>query len=608
MCGISGIINFKEQSQAAVDIKKMVSAMKHRGPDDDGIWLNHKVALAQTRLSIIDLSSLGHQPMWSNNQQVVMVFNGEIYNFKTLKASLSDYDFQTQTDSEVILAAYLKWGISFVEHLDGMFAIALYDCVADKVFLIRDRLGVKPMYYYVNEQHQLSFASEIRTIMKGQNTAFNVNDTALGDFLTFHTVTSNETLVNGIKSLEAGTYLEIQGDKIAQHTYWSINKQNKNTDTYEKAVETVKDLFFKAVDKRLMADVPLGAFLSGGIDSSAIVAAMHECGNKPNTFNISFADEAFSEAPFAKKIADLYQTKHTEIKLLPEDFLKVLPEAVKALDHPSIDGLNAYVVSMATKNAGITVALSGVGGDEWFAGYPVFHSIYHDKYVWIKRIPKFLRILMVNAINFIKKDVSLERKMEWLKSDMGPIDLYKATKQLFSQRQLKQLLKKPMSANDTVMPIQSLSDVSVLEWNKYLMPVLLRDTDQMGMAHALEIREPFMDYQMIEYVLSLPDKYKIGAKPKQLLVDAMGDLLPDEIVSRKKMGFVLPYEKWMKTELKSFVLEGIAMLKQKNVLNNASVDFYVDSYFQNKHNVRWNMIWSLTILGHWLHNNDIHHD
>jgi len=608
MCGISGIINFKEQSQAAIDIKKMVSAMKHRGPDDDGIWLNHKVALAQTRLSIIDLSSLGHQPMWSNNQQVVMVFNGEIYNFKTLKATLSDYDFQTQTDSEVILAAYLKWGISFVEHLDGMFAIALYDCVADKVFLVRDRLGVKPMYYYVNEQHQLSFASEIRTIMKGQNTAFKVNDTALGDFLTFHTVTSNETLVNGIKSLEAGTYLEIQGDKIAQHTYWSINKQNKNTDTYEKAVETVKDLFFKAVDKRLMADVPLGAFLSGGIDSSAIVAAMHECGNKPNTFNISFADEAFSEAPFAKKIADLYQTKHTEIKLLPEDFLKVLPEAVKALDHPSIDGLNAYVVSMATKNAGITVALSGVGGDEWFAGYPVFHSIYQDKYVWIKRIPQFLRILMVNAINFIKKDVSLERKMEWLKSDMGPIDLYKATKQLFSQRQLKQLLKKPMSANDIVMPIQSLSDVSVLEWNKYLMPVLLRDTDQMGMAHALEIREPFMDYQMIEYVLSLPDKYKIGAKPKQLLVDAMGDLLPDEIVSRKKMGFVLPYEKWLKTELKPFVLEGIAMLKQKNILNNSSVDFYVESYFQNKHNVRWNMIWSLTILGHWLHHNDIHND
>jgi asparagine synthase (glutamine-hydrolysing) len=293
---------------------------------------------------------------------------------------------------------------------------------------------------------------------------------------------------------------------------------------------------------------------------------------------------------------------------LPEDFLKVLPEAVKALDHPSIDGLNAYVVSMATKNAGITVALSGVGGDEWFAGYPVFHSIYHDKYVWIKRIPQFLRILMVNAINFIKKDVSLERKMEWLKSDMGPIDLYKATKQLFSQRQLKQLLKKPMSSNDKVMPIHSLSDLSVLEWNKYLMPVLLRDTDQMGMAHALEIREPFMDYQMIEYVLSLPDHYKIGAKPKQLLVDAMGDLLPDEIVSRKKMGFVLPYEKWMKTELKPFVLEGIAMLKQKNVLNNSSVDFYVESYFQNKHNVRWNMIWSLTILGHWLQNNDIHHD
>jgi asparagine synthase (glutamine-hydrolysing) len=215
---------------------------------------------------------------------------------------------------------------------------------------------------------------------------------------------------------------------------------------------------------------------------------------------------------------------------------------------------------------------------------------------------------MVNAINFIKKDVSLERKMEWLKSDMGPIDLYKATKQLFSQRQLKQLLKKPMSSNDKVMPIHSLSDVSVLEWNKYLMPVLLRDTDQMGMAHALEIREPFMDYKLIEYVLSLPDYYKIGAKPKQLLVDAMGDLLPDEIVSRKKMGFVLPYEKWMKTELKSFVLEGIAMLKQKNVLNNSSVDFYVDSYFQNKHNVRWNMIWSLTILGHWLNNNDIHND
>jgi asparagine synthase (glutamine-hydrolysing) len=603
MCGISGIVNIKNIELVKNRLDVMNESMKHRGPDDSGVFNDDFVGLTQTRLSIIDLSSQGHQPMISNDKNCIVVFNGEIYNFLSLKKQLSDYQYHTKTDTEVIIAAYQKWGINFIHQLDGMFAIALYDVVQKKLFLIRDRLGVKPLYFYTSENGESYFASELRTIIKGSGMKPKLNKKQLQDFLTFQTSTGCETLIENISSITAGSYLCITTSSQDEIRYWQAQSKINASESREQAVLKVKDLFFSAVEKRLMADVPLGAFLSGGIDSSAVVAAMSECGVPINTFNVNFSEGQFSEAKYAQIIADKFKTNHTEINLSPDYFLNLLPQGILSLDHPSTDGLNTYVVSKATKDAGITVALSGVGGDEWFAGYPAFQHFYNKTFQKLKLIPQPLRALIAKVAQ-IKTNETTRKKWEFLSSDLSFYDLYTTQKSVFSPNQIKNLLNNSYIKNSNI-DIQNVSELSIIEWEKYLMPVLLRDTDQMGMAHSLEIREPFLDYQLIEYVLSLPDEFKFGKEPKQLLVDAMGDLLPDNIVNRPKMGFVLPYQLWMKNELKTYVKEGLNYIKQNEAFNTDYISHLEAKYFSNQDNVRWNMIWILAVLGHWINNNNI---
>jgi asparagine synthase (glutamine-hydrolysing) len=603
MCGISGIINIQNKDLVKNQLDEMNSSMKHRGPDDEGVFYDDFVGLTQTRLSIIDLSSQGHQPMLSKDNQLAIVFNGEIYNFKSLKKELSDYDFVTQTDTEVILAAYLKWGIDMVEKLDGMFAIALYDIPEKKVYLIRDRLGVKPLYYYQSEHNETFFASEIRTIIKGAKIKPKLNQNELKDYLTFQTCTSNQTLVKGIYTISPGTYHCYSNQNNHIVSYWKPTPTISSTDSRVQAVKNVRELLFQSVEKRLMADVPLGAFLSGGVDSSAIVAAMSEFGSHVNTFNVNFAEDQFSEAVFAQIIAKKFNTNHTEINLKPNEFLNLLPNGIEALDHPSVDGLNTYVVSKATKDAGITVALSGVGGDEWFAGYPIFNRLVTKQHEKLKLIPKPLRSI-TSTLAQLKTNETTRKRWEFFASDLSFNELYQTQKMVFSTSQINHLLNYNSSTNSN-FDIANISELSVLEWQKYLMPVLLRDTDQMGMAHSLEIREPFMDYQLIEYLLSLPDAYKLGNQPKQLLVDAMGGLLPNEIVNRPKMGFVLPYEVWLKTDLKDYVKQGLSYIKSHQAFNTEYVAYLETNYFENHFHIRWNMIWILAVLGHWMNNNQV---
>jgi asparagine synthase (glutamine-hydrolysing) len=606
MCGINGIIRVSDEQKSRTEIALMNSCLKHRGPDDGGDFTDDFASLGQRRLAIIDLSEAGHQPMFSKDRSIIIVFNGEIYNFKDIKKELPDYAFVTQTDSEVIIAAYLKWGISFIEKLDGMFAIALYDKQAQSVYLIRDRLGVKPLYYYESPGGEVYFSSEIRGITAIPGFKKELNSELIHDYLTYQTVTGQGTLVRNVMMLEAGTYARVDRSRFDVKTYWKPEYKTRTDINYDMAVKEVRELFFKAVEKRLMSDVPLGAFLSGGIDSSAIVAAMSECGIRPSTFNVNFTEGKFSEAHYAQVVAKKFNTDHAEINLMEDYFLGLLPAAVNALDHPSIDGLNTYIVSKATKEAGITVALSGVGGDEWFAGYPVFKRL-HDKTLGqYKMVPRFLRAGASTALSAILKDESKEKKLRLLGSELRNEDLYMAERMLFTRGQIHKLLRNDTGAGSKEPgPIKNISDLSIAEWKYYLMPVLLRDTDQMGMAHSLEIREPFLDYRMIEYLLSLPDAYKFGPKPKQLLVSAMGDLLPDEIVSRTKMGFVLPYEVWMKKDLSKFVMAGLATLKHHRAFNEEGISALETKYFAGRNGVRWNMIWSLAVLGHWIKNNQI---
>jgi len=605
MCGINGVIRLIDKLKAEKDVAAMNQTVKHRGPDDSGQFTDYFVSLGHRRLSIIDLSSAGHQPMFSKDESIVVVFNGEIYNFKDIRGQIGDYQFNTHTDTEVIIAAYLKWGISFIHHLDGMFAIALYDKKEEKVFLIRDRLGVKPIYYHQSAANEIYFSSEIRGIRAVDGFKGELDRESIYEYLTYQTVTSENTLVKGVKMLDAGTYAVISKTSFDIQTYWSPQYQTNNNLSYENTVKDVRELLFQAVEKRMMSDVPFGAFLSGGIDSSAIVAAMSECGVKPNTFNINFSEGEFSEAQYARLIAKKFNTNHTELNLKPEYFLSLLPAAVHALDHPSIDGLNTFIVSKATKEAGISVALSGVGGDEWFAGYPVFKRIHHNELSKFKAIPKFLRLPGSRILNALSKNEGWSKKLELLGSELNNSDLHKAERKLFTNDQIKSLLNKTNTRIVTKDSIKNISDLSIEEWKYYLMPILLRDTDQMGMAHSLEIREPFLDYKLVEYLLSVPDSFKFGPKPKQLLVSAMGNLLPDEIVSRPKMGFVLPYEIWMKNDLKPYVKEGLNILKNHELFNERGISGLEEKYFEKKNLVKWNMIWSLAVLGHWINNNKI---
>ena len=606
MCGINGIIRIQDKQQAAESLARMNMCVAHRGPDDSGEYADDFVALGHRRLSIIDLSASGHQPMFSQDQSVVLIFNGEIYNFPELKKQLADYPFKTDTDTEVIIAAYLKWGIACIERLDGMFAIALYDRQQGKVYLVRDRLGVKPVYYYVSPRGEIFFSSEVRGVIAGAGIKPKLNAASVSDYFTFQTVTGQATLADGIKMLEAGSIASISRDAFDIKPYWKLSYATDESIGYEEAVKTTRELVFSAVSKRMMADVPLGAFLSGGIDSSAVVAAMAESGYKPNTFNVNFAEGKFSEAAYARMVAKRFHTNHTEINLKPEYFLNLLPTAVRALDHPSIDGLNTYVVSRATKEAGISVALSGVGGDEWFAGYPVFHRMYHDKLKRFRMMPKVLRQSAAGLAGAVARNESWSKKLELLSSDLRFSDLHLAERKLFTASQIQRLLKQVNAPDNRKHPdIQTISDLSIAEWETYLMPVLLRDTDQMGMAHSLEIREPFLDYKLVEYLLSLPASYKFGEKPKQLLVSAMGDLLPDEIVSRPKMGFVLPYEVWMKNELKPYVKEGLNTLKHHSFFNEEGIADLEAQYFEGRRSIKWNMIWSMAVLGHWINNNGV---
>ena len=353
----------------------MIAKQKHRGPDASGTYVNDFLLFGHSRLSIIDPDASSNQPFYSSDNKFILIFNGEIYNYKEIRESLPDYHFRTNSDTEVVLAAYQTWGTNCVHQFNGMFAFAIWDVEKRTLFIARDRLGIKPLYIYDNNE-SIVFSSEIRSLMECSLVKKKIDKDSFVDYLRYNTVHAPKTIIEGVKVLMPGHYIWVSDDEYKNEAYWDINKYiNRKSDnqSYEEIKIEVKDRLTKSVKRRLVADVPFGAFLSGGIDSSAIVALMSEVSDEPvKTFNISFAEEAFSEAKYARIIAKKYKTDHTEIKLTPADFLADLPSALSGMDHPSGDGPNSFVVSKATKDAGVTMALSGLGGDELFAGYDIF--------------------------------------------------------------------------------------------------------------------------------------------------------------------------------------------------------------------------------------------
>jgi asparagine synthase (glutamine-hydrolysing) len=621
MCGITGIARFQNREVCTEKVRVMNRQIAHRGPDAEGIWTHDFCVLGHRRLSIIDTSAAGNQPFRSADENLTVVFNGEIYNYLELRKELEgSHTFQTQTDTEVILAAYSKWGVECVQHFFGMFAFALWDENQSQLLIARDRLGVKPLYYSETD-HGFVFASELRAILSTDWVERRIDPNAAADYLRYQTVHAPNTIIEGVHMLMPGHRMLIDAKGIRTERWWDMTDRRIRTDgseSKESIHKHIHELMQSSVELRMRADVPFGAFLSGGIDSSIVVGLMSRISSHPiNTFSITFNEQAYDESPYSELIAKRFNTKHTAIQLSADHFLRMVPEALHAMDHPSGDGPNTYVVSKATRDTGVKMALSGLGGDEVFAGYDVFRRMKAlETKQWLNSLPVAIRKNMGALVRAVKPSAASEKIAAALSQER--IDLahfYPLTRQVLYDSEVNRLLKsKPVEHNCVALLAQAvsgirmptLSKVSVLEISTYMQNVLLRDADQMSMAHALEIRVPFLDHRLIEFVLGVSDTYKFPHTPKELLTASVGDLIPREIIDRPKMGFTFPWAVWMRNELKSFCEEQLLALQQVEVIQYDEVLALWKRFLAGDKRITWSRIWPLVVLGHWVKQHNAH--
>lgn len=618
MCGITGIFGLEGIGAPRATVTAMNRALAHRGPDAEGFWCDDAVALGHRRLGIIDLGHASDQPFRSPDGRYTLVFNGEIYNYRELRAELRQWSFRTASDTEVLLAALITWGDGALHRLKGMFAFALWDSVHQELLLVRDRMGIKPLYFARSGQHIL-FASELRAVLASGLLRPTLDRDALVDHLRYQTVHAPATMVREVRMLEAGHAMRISDQEVRSWQWYDlVGAVDRNVEhlPLEEVHREVRERLSRAVERRLVADVPFGAFLSGGIDSSAIVGLMAQATQAPvHTFSVVFNEPAYSEEPYAQLVAERFRTEHTPIRLQPHDMLDLLPAALAAMDHPSADGPNTYVVSKVTKAAGITMALSGLGGDELFAGYPVFaRSIGLWNKRWVTQFPGWMRSLVAWGLSSARPSIQSDKMGELLRlSHFTVDDTYPVSRITFSDREIAALMgatRLPENAVRRFMhtlvrsgrghELPLLSQVSLGELGTYLQNVLLRDTDQMSMAHALEVRVPFLDHELVEFVLGVSDQHKYPHRPKQLLVDSLGDLLPRAIVNRPKMGFTLPWEHWMRNELQSWCADRVKRAGQRPWFAPGAVERLWARFLAHDPRVNWSRLWSLIVLEDWL--------
>jgi len=613
MCGIAGIVGrgFEFENHP---INKMASQLIHRGPDATGYYIQDDIALGHTRLSVIDLSENANQPFLTQDQRYTIVYNGEIYNYRELRTKIPEYEFRSNSDTEVVLAAYFKWGVDCLSRFNGMFAFAIWDSYDKTLFVARDRMGIKPLYYCHNDH--FIFGSEIRSLISSGLIPKKTSYQSISEFLTYQTVHAPHTIVDKVFQLRAGNYGIVKNNTFEEHRYWSPTDNFKpNHKSIIDIQSDIKQLLFKSVEKRMISDVPLGAFLSGGIDSSAIVGVMSSLSDQAiNTFSIGFDEKQFDESQYSSLIAKSFNTQHQQLKLSAQNLLDQLPNALAALDSPSGDFVNSYIVAQETKRHGLTVALSGLGGDELFAGYPVFRQYCKTQNAafWFLNhsMRKFIAPLIASFAtphkkNRIKEMVSLKTP------ELN--NLYPIFRKIHTENTLKSIIKVKSSSGSPIGAILSkiddinkfppLSQLSIAEIETYSQNVLLRDADRMGMAHALEVRVPFFDHELVEYMLNIPDKFKEPVQSKRLLIDSLGGMLPKEITNRNKQGFTFPWEKWMKTELESFCDQQILALENFEVFNTQIIQNNWMKFKAGDKETHWSQIWLLVVLSHWMNKN-----
>ena len=624
MCGIAGFINFDPSAQPENPgrvLRNMLDKLRHRGPDDRGeerieIDTGPILHLGHQRFSIIDLSQAGHQPMSNDDDSVWISTNSEIYNYRELRNELA-FQFHSQSDTEVLLRAYENWGVGCLDRLVGMFSFAIWDSKKEALFIARDRLGIKPLYYHIKEQ-QFTFASELRSLLASGFTDRSINSTGLYQFLSFGHLKSPESIVNSVWELKPGHYLWIDknGD-WEEKEYWNPFQGNDVPVSTENIEQQVKEAVEQSVQCRRVSDVPLGAFLSGGIDSSVVVGTLASLSDDPvSTLTIGFKEKEFDESSFSQEIADRFKTRHQVLWLDEDQLLEALPSSLSAMDQPTIDGVNTFLISRSAHEAGLKVALSGLGGDELFGGYPSFQLVPKllQRKKWIKSIPFMNSIAGLNRSLF-PSDQST--KMEhWMKGKLSGAHEYFLIRALFCQDLLTDLFNDQKLAQTEIekdyqrthnqlkqYPADDIfNQVSYLETYHYLQNMLLRDADMMSMAHPLEVRVPFMDHRLVEMIFRLPGNEKDGT-PKRLLVNSMKSLLPENILSRKKMGFTFPFEIWMRgalcSEIETVLLSPLQQLD--DLISQQSVTNIWNEFISGR--ISWSRPWSLYVLKSWVDNN-----
>jgi asparagine synthase (glutamine-hydrolysing) len=638
MCGICGIVGLESTDEAAAILSRMMNAMVHRGPDAEGSLAAPGAALGMRRLSIIDIAG-GNQPVWNEEGTLAVVFNGEIYNFEELRSELAalGHRFASRSDTEVIVHAYEAWGEECVRRFHGMFAFALVEMPrgtagpAKSVFIARDALGVKPLYYALSNG-TLLFASELCSLVASGLVTTQVSADSVAAYLLFGSVSEPASLVDDVFSLPPGHSIRISATRPAslpctksfgfsdQLLRWAAEKNGSaSVRAGASPAKQVRTLLDEAVRKHLVADVPVGVFLSSGLDSTALAALASRVQKGIHTFTVAFPDLAFSEAEIARRTAERLGTQHQELTLSSEEMLTQLDEAICGFDQPSMDGINTYFVSWAAHQAGLKVALSGLGSDELFGGYSTFRDTRSlQKVVRAARLfPKSLRGAVARMAGGGKlaggsPDAAQKALAAWRDSASLP-DEYFFTRLLFTPKKVAEATHTDASAwrsslwwqwlSDAVKQSEAADDftkVSWLELRSYMANTLLRDTDATSMHHSLEVRVPFLDLPLVEYVLSLSAPEKgVNKRPKWLLVEALGDVLPPETIAQRKRTFTFPWDNWLRGALRKRVSEGLADWSPV-LAAHIDRDFVLRIWedFQAGR-TSWSRPWSLFVLNEW---------
>ncbi len=578
MCGIWGIVT--DDKLDVLQFEKTGQVLAHRGPDDSGIYINSnprtsnsklQIALGHTRLSIIDLSQNAHQPMSNEDGSVWITYNGEVYNFKRIRPELEKkgHVFKSNSDTEVILHSYEEWGEDFLPRLSGMFAFAVWDDKRKSLFIARDRIGKKPLFYYWDGKI-FAFASELQALIS-LGVPKSIDLSAIHQYLAYQYIPAPKTAFKNISKLPPAHYLILENGDIRVQRYWDIDFSKKIKVTNEEQLSAdVYDGLRESVRQRLISDVPFGAFLSGGIDSSIVVALMSQAMQEPvKTFSIGFEEEAYNELPYARQIAKLFKTDHKEF-IVKFDALSVLPELVRHYGEPYADSsaLPTYYLSKMTSGF-VKVALSGDGGDESFAGYDRYYALKFMR--WFKHIPDEVKALSFKMLDIGKESDSkskIKRLKRFIQGSFYPDNqVYSQWMTAFSRDDMERLYGQAMleilaeeephyliklfkysTANDLV---EKAMDVDI---HSYLPFDLLVKVDIASMANSLEVRCPFLDHKFMEFVASIPFKYKLNGRIKKyILKKAFSGMIPEEIFSRRKTGFGVPVSRWFRHDLKEYI-------------------------------------------------------